>query len=436
MKVIIDGKEEEIGIRKVGDIYKYYLNGVNIGVYSPDRMEEKILFKDRTLKDEVAAQIKDQLNGLNDREIEEQAEPSHDEKEEELERDYRNMTEFDLDEEFGKKEENEHENKEVNNEKEEKIREEEKTITTREVNIKEESELSESVDGIKTLRNWIGGNIPSEYKKIGIIESEQSDKFKDENGNRYTKHGSRYDLVLIDNKGNVKPLKEFVDVEQSSAHGTNPNSLEKGEVQVENDGTANNANKDYKNSGSTVLSLPNGKYLSIGMKEHGDIALYAGKEQYDSREFASVQVRGKNDAFESNREERESVIGYYEGQHSSDEASKEAQIHKTIDGEECDKKEWKDVNGEPDKSHIHIKLDEKFLEKATEVMLNDDEITANVYNSKEVKLKIIERLEEEGYEMNKVYDENDVQKIKEIMKEVNEDVEERAEGQRTLGNKT
>ena len=411
MKIVLNGEEKELDIIKQGDIYIYCLNGIKIGGYNPMATNDKIIFEkemEKSLGDEAASQIKDQLNGLSDKEIETEA-LDNIKNEEILERDgYKRVTVFDLDEELDNEEEKEE--KQRDDEKQEKIRGKEEKITTREVNIKDESELNEIVDGIKTLRNWIGGNIPPEYRKIGVIEADQADKFKDENGNKYAKHSSRYDLVLIDNKGNVKPLKDFVDVEQSSSHGTNPSSQEKGNVQVENDGTANNASKDYKNSGSTVLSLPNGKYLSIGMKEHGDIALYAGKEEYKSRNFASIQLQGKNDVFESNREERESVIRYYEGQHSSDEASKEAQTHKTIDEEECDEKEWKDVNGEPDSSHSHI----DFKELAIKLGYHTD-------NGKPDEEKAKEKYEEEK-------EKNPEKNPEELIDSLEEEVEEQYRG--------
>ena len=182
--------------------------------------------------------------------------------------------------------------------------------------------------------------------------------------------------------------------------------------------------------------------------------MYAGKEERGSREFASVQIRGRNDAFEANREEKESVIGQYEGQYSSDEANNESRGHNDEHGKDCKDKTWEDINGKPDKSHSHperyidhdkhiegentkVVIDEKFIDKAAELMLKDDEKSAEEFNREMVKDKILIALEKNGIKVGEKYNSNDAKKI---FEKVNEDIEkeatEREDGQRVRGNQS
>ena len=72
MFVEIDGEEVEIKIMKNDKgFYEYYML---IGVYDPKIMSDKILFKQNTIKNEILSQIKDQLNGVDEKEIEKEAE--------------------------------------------------------------------------------------------------------------------------------------------------------------------------------------------------------------------------------------------------------------------------------------------------------------------------------------------------------------------------
>ena len=110
MKIVLNGEEKELDIIKQGDIYIYCLNGIKIGGYNPMATNDKIIFEkemEKSLGDEAASQIKDQLNGLSDKEIETEA-LDNIKNEEILERDgYKRVTVFDLDEELDNEEEKE-----------------------------------------------------------------------------------------------------------------------------------------------------------------------------------------------------------------------------------------------------------------------------------------------------------------------------------------
>ena len=64
------GEEEKIlSVSKKNSKYEYFLDNENIGIYDPITMygmEEKIIFKENTLKNELAGSIKEEIVNLVD----------------------------------------------------------------------------------------------------------------------------------------------------------------------------------------------------------------------------------------------------------------------------------------------------------------------------------------------------------------------------------
>ena len=61
----IDGQNKYLNIEKDRNLYKYYLDEQFIGVYDPTKMiEDKIIFRENTIENELSADAKDKIKVL------------------------------------------------------------------------------------------------------------------------------------------------------------------------------------------------------------------------------------------------------------------------------------------------------------------------------------------------------------------------------------
>ena len=260
------------------------------------------------------------------------------------------------------------------------------------------------------------------------------DEMKNEKGEEYSTNSVRYDLVLINERtGEVRPLREFVDIEQSRTYGNDPNAREDSYL-VNNDGTANrNENADvheksiYESAGKNIM-------LELGAKNYSDEVMYVNKRAHGSRDFTGIEMTGSNNFFRPNNDEKMRINGFGEGQYSSNEGIAEAKFEEKIHNN--DAKDERQIDGEPDtKEQTHntqITITEDLLDKAADIMLDNDSKTGTVYNKADLVKALENRYKERGYEVGKTYN---AEELKELTEDLNDEMEEKAEGQRVPGQK-
>ncbi|MCI8411897.1 MAG: hypothetical protein HFJ40_05655 [Clostridia bacterium] len=406
-----NGEKVKVMITKNDDMYEYYIKGVKIGVYDPNKMYDNVLMIQNTLENELSSEIKDGIDAIDKAKIQEEAVENNkileycDERDLEhirdiyvidLSKEDKNVNKSKMEEQKDKK--SKQKNKEGTDTKVEKT-------TTKDINIKQEISLSERANDMHDFKKWLGGKIPEEFTKVAIIESSQMGNMKDENGNSYKNASTRYSLALVDKDNNVEPLQKYIpNLRQRDAAGNNPTEQK---YQVDKNG---NVEKDAVLSEYEIGS----KIIQIDNKEMGRVELNIGQEEHGGNETMGVQMRDSNSTYTTSRETR-SVIGEYEsnGQYTVDENLEEAKQHT-----DCDKMTSKDIDGDPStKSHNHI---DEIIEK----ILENDEISST-YNYEDIKNKVEQALEEDNEELTE----------KEFIEKLEKDIENNAEQEHELPSK-
>lgn len=342
MDIELKNKEKvKITVMKNNDLYEYYVSGVKIGVFDPKKMYDNILVLQNTLENEIMSQIKDEINFMDRGQIQEEAERNEKIKEYAEEMGIENINDIHIiDLEDEEKDEKDGEEQEKVEEEQEEEKKDEKAKANQ-FNIKQEIDLSERADDMHDLKKWLGGNIPSDFTKIAVIESDQMSDFKNEDGKSYTADSTRYSLAIIDKDNNIEPLQKYIpSLQQRSSGGNNPREEK---YQVDKDG---NVEKDVVLSEYEIGD----KIIQIDNKEMGRVELNIGKEEHGGNETIGVQMRDSNSTFTTSKETR-GVMGEYEsnGEYTVDENLKEVKQH-----EDCEKLTDKDIDGDSEtKSHEH-----------------------------------------------------------------------------------
>ena len=350
MKINLNGKNIEVTVVKNPQNkfeYEYYIGNSQIGELNTNIMkygniimredsyiiaalqklgvmEQEKSEKQNTLENELSAQIKDKIDGLDREDIESAArETSEINKyidELGIERSHiRDVRIIELDDRDDVKEEQEKKQNKISSNLENK---EKNQNTTKNTNILQEIELSERANDMHDIRKWLGGKIPKDITKVGVIYSEQMNKMKDENGKSYDRNSTRYSLVAISKAGKVEPLQKYIpELQQRSASGDNP-IPEK--YQVRDDGTVEKDSilSEYE-IGDKIIQLDN--------KEMGRIEMNIGEEARDSTETMGVQLRDSNTIFATDTSTR-AVIGEYErnGEDTVEENLEEIKAHDIV----------------------------------------------------------------------------------------------------------
>lgn len=334
-----NGEKVRVRVVKKGEIYEYFIKDKKIGVYDPKVMEDNILMLQNTIDNKISNQIKDRINSVDKEEIAEEAKLIS--RIEEYTKiilgieEVKDVLLVDLEDEKEEKE----------NKKTDQKKKEQKQTTTKDINVKQEINLSERANDMHDLRKWLGANIPPEFTKMAVIESSQMSKMKDENGSSYKNNSTRYSLALVDKNNNIVPLQKYVsNLKQRDASGNNPTALK---YQVDKDG---NVEKDAILSEYEIGN----KVLQIDNKEMGRIEVNVGQEEHGGNETMGVQMRDSNSTFATDTQTRR-VMGEYEsnGVYTVDENLKEAEKHK-----DCDNLTREDIDGDSStKSHNHLEED-------------------------------------------------------------------------------
>ena len=266
----VDG--EELILRKSGDVFKYYLNNKLIGVYDTNVMEDRILFREDSKENTLSAEIKDKVQNIVNKQNEEIFQEKEYRKEEVLElerqlgfskkRNIKRITEIDLAQKVKINEEKTSKLERINNNILSKT---ENNNTINDVNVKQEMDLDNKTTDMKRLGQVLEaeGKIPKDgkkYKKLGIVESDEINKTKTEDGKTVKGNTTRYQFVLIDNEENKTPI----DLEQDYQEGDNPR---------EENYSINANGKVGENSVLSRYKIGEGT-LAIDNEQYGEIKAY------------------------------------------------------------------------------------------------------------------------------------------------------------------
>ena len=367
--------------------YVYSIGNTVIGLYNPKVMkDEKIVIRSKTLKDEIASQIKDTIDGMDKNEIEKESQ--------ETKKIYTYMKEIgergdnirivkiNLNEQEKNKDNKEKKENKKQEDEEKSNLEGKKVATTKDVNIKQEIDINEKANDMEDIAQWLGGKLPKDIQKIGVIESTDMSKMQDENGKDYKNGSTRYSLIVINKKGEVEPLSKYIpQLKQRDTAGNNPTEKR---VQVRADG------KVEKDAVLSEYEIGE-KVIQIDNKEMGRVEMNIGEEERGGNETLTMQARDDNTIYQIETEVRETL-----GEHESngeDAVRDDLDEYRQHEKAECENDlTYKDVDGDPNtKSHDHF-------EEMADRIIADDEIS-EVYNREDV-MKTLEKLSEENPEMN------------------------------------
>ena len=442
MKINLNGKNIEVTVVKNPQNkfeYEYYIGNVQIGELNTNIMkygniimredsyivealqklgvmEKEIGEKSNTLKNEISSQIKDKIDGLSRDEIETREIDKYID-EIGIERSHiRDVRILEMDDEESKEKKTDERQKKKSSTKEEK---ENNITTTKNTNILQEIELSERANDMHDIRKWLGGKIPQNITKVGVIYSDQMNKMKDENGKSYDRNSTRYSLVAISKDGKVEPLQKYIpELQQRSASGDNPVP---GKYQVRDDGTVEKDSilSEYE-IGDKIIQLDN--------KEMGRIEMNIGEEARDSTETMGVQLRDSNTISVPDTSQR-SVIGEYEreGEDTVEENLAEIKAHEK-EHKDCNKATEKDIDGDPSTKSEHVMaMEDAYIKVCARNILDKNPELRDTYNQNDIENKLKEKVNKEYLSK---------EELENSLDEITEEIEKQAENERVPGEDT
>lgn len=349
----IEGQNQALSIEKDRNLYKYYLDDRFIGVFDPNKMmDDRIVFRENTLENELSAEARDQITQfLDDREVEEiigqRDEIEQEDERAEHGRDDKDKKQTRKEQEIsGKKTEN------YKPQPQQTTMQNKKPIsTTKDINILETVDTDEMVTNMSNLgqvlrdEEGIEDVNGQEIEKVGVVYSDDINKLVDEEGKSHSGQATKYTTVGINKDEEVVDLG----LEQDSSDGVNSS---KRNYQISQDGevTKDDVNTRLK-VGEGTISLENedgeikvhhsaGKSLG-GEGVEGNMSL--DRELGNSR---TGNLHGMRD------EVRELAAEYSDGYRNVEDIYQEAEEHEENGCEE--ELELSDVDGEKDTmSHTH-----------------------------------------------------------------------------------
>ena len=449
MKVDLDGKKIEVTVfehRK--NNYEYFIGNVQIGEIDTNIVKydniimrknsivkalEKmgVLEKDQqekqnTLENELSAKIKDQIDNLSREETRKSAKETQgiDRYIEENNIPRKQIKDVRILELHRNKEDSENKKKQQKTEIKKHQKQEVEKTTTKDINVKQELELDERANDMHSIRKWLGGQVPHDIEKIGVIEADQMDEMKNEKGQKYKNLTTRYSLVAIGKDGTVEPLQKYIpELRQREASGNNPIPQK---YQVRDDGSV------VKDSILSEFEIGD-KIIQIDNKEMGRIEVNIGEEARNSTETMGVQLRDSNTIFATDTSQR-SVIGEYEknGEDVVVDNIKEIEPHFERD-EDCTKATEDDIDGDRSTKSEHVKEDIKehmmgvedaYIKVCARKILDENPDLGETYNQTDIENKLKEKVNEEYLSKEEL--ENSLDKI-------SKQIEEQAEGEIVRG---
>ena len=430
--IYVNGKEEELSVKKEENGYIYFLEDTVIGGYNPKIMGENlIIFRENTLENQLSDQIKDQIVQV--------IEKTQKRKEQEKERESinertknRNIYEQQMgyQKSIGqeRKQEKASQLEKLQKKKEQQIRERNNEIekqmtrkqekvqnTVKDINIKQEVDMNTMATDMDTIGKRLeeAGKIKGKEKegKLAFVESDDLKKLKDENGKRLQGHFSRYEAVSIDKDGNVRALN----LENDTQEGTDP---------IENNyQVKQNKNQEVKKGdvitrlqikGQETIGIENGQYGEIEVYHSHDKTIGGkGVEGNKSLDRQLETTNSKNPIEGTNQATQKLAQKYQDGYRSVEESYQEAKQHENAKGEPCEDLQVEDIDGKPNTvSHSHT-----------------DEIVAKLMQNGEISDKFTEREIRERVEREWNNKEENISK-EEFQENIEQDIEQDAENMR------
>ena len=430
MKVLgninVNGENKQLGVTKEGDLYKYVLGNEVVGVFDPDIMADTlIVFRENTLENELSDQIRDEITQTIETAGKEEILETESEKEQEENVYDREMGyQKAVGREEGKELEKEGLTQKRERRKDETIRGEEDEIenTTGDIQIKQEVKMDAMATDMDSLGEKLekAGKIQGadeRHGKLGIVESDELDNLRDENGKRIEGHSSRYEAVVITNKTgrDGKPIVRALDLENDTQEGTNP---EEQTYQV-----SQNKNQPAKKGDVlTRLRVQGQETIGIEKGQYGEVEVYhsanktIGGNGIEGNKSLDKQLETSNskNAVEGMDEQTQKLSQEYQDGYRSVEASyQEAKQHEKAKEEPCEEMQQEDMDGNPNTSN-HNHVDD------TVALLMKNEQIADKFTEREVR-GMVERAWE-----NRDEDKT----LEEFQKNIEEDIEADAENMR------
>lgn len=442
MKVDLDGKKIEVTVfehRK--NNYEYFIGNVQIGEIDTNIVKydniimrknsivkalEKmgVLEKDQqekqnTLENELSAKIKDQIDNLSREEIRKSAKETQgiDRYIEENNIPRKQIKDVRILELHRNKEDSENKKKQQKTEIKKHQKQEVEKTTTKDINVKQELDLDERANDMHSIRKWLGGQVPHDIEKIGVIEADQMDEMKNEKGQKYKNLTTRYSLVAIGKDGTVEPLQKYIpELRQREASGNNPIPQK---YQVRDDGSV------VKDSILSEFEIGD-KIIQIDNKEMGRIEVNIGEEARNSTETMGVQLRDSNTIFVTDTSQR-SVIGEYEqeGEDTVELNLKEIKAHDK-QNPNCEKTDERDIDGDPDtKSHEHVmSIQDAYIKVCARKILDENPDLGETYNQTDIENKLKNKIQKESLSKKD---------LENSLDEISKQIEEQAEGEIVRG---
>ncbi len=442
MKVDLNGRKVEVTVfehRK--NNYEYFIGNVQIGEIDTNIVKydniimrknsiikalEKlgVLEKDEkekqnTLENELSARIKDQIDNLSREEIRKSAKETQEidryiEENNIPRKQIKDVRILDL---HRNKQDSEKKKKQQKTEIKKHQKQEVEKTTTKDINIKQELKLDERANDMHSIRKWLGGQVPHNIEKIGVIESDQMDEMKNEKGQKYKNSTTRYSLVAIGKDGTVEPLQKYIpELRQREASGNNPTPQK---YQVRDDGSVE------KDSILSEFEIGD-KIIQIDNKEMGRIEVNIGEEARNSTETMGVQLRDSNTIFVTDTSQR-SVIGEYEqeGEDTVELNLKEIKEHNK-ENPNCEKTDEKDIDGDPDtKSHKHVmSIQDAYIKVCARKILDENPDLRETYNQTDIENKLKNKIQKESLSKKD---------LENSLDEISKQIEEQAEGEMVRG---
>lgn len=348
----IKGKMVGLYLVDEGNVAKYYFGTKEIGIYYKKMHENNIIFKENTVENELASQIRDVVRSI-DLQKKEISLMQEKEKEKELiqktlkldeKEQIKRIVTLDLNQKI--------EEKKVQRSLSEQINTKPELKTEKDVNVKQELKMQSKVTDMKTLGQVLEQNkkLPEiegkKFTKMGVIESDNRDELINEKGENAKTNTTRYSFVAIANDGTVVPM----DLEQDHQEGNNPREQN---LQVTRDGKIKEDDvlSRYK-IGEGTIAIENSKYGELKVY-HSPRKTIGGKD-IEGNKSLDRELETDN-VWSLKKNERDLAQEHEDGYKSVEEGYLEANKHKDSDGKlDVDHLTIDDVDGEKNTmSHVH-----------------------------------------------------------------------------------
>ena len=379
------GKQVKILIKREDEIFKYYYLNL-IGVYAPKIPGEAIIFKQDTLENVVADDIKDNQQRSDISSLEK----------ERIQQLLQEIKIWDIldrlqTKQIGMQETTQYSRniktknaKQIQKQKQQKTTEKEvlqkqqeqiKKIENKQkdINIKQEVDMGTRVTDMSNIEQVLQKNdkVPQlehgdEPLKMGIVESDDLKNLKNEKGQKEQGHSSRYEAVMITKQGKVKTL----DLENDMQEGTNP--LEKNYQVKQNDTVKNGDVLTRLKVGEGTIGIEKGQYGEVEVyhsprKTIGGEGVEGNKSLDRQLETSNAKNTLKGTDIESLKLAQEQNDGYRSVEEGYQEVKKHQEKHS-----KCEPKSAKDIDGDINTvSHTHDTEDFVELSSGEKITYNE-----------------------------------------------------------------